>query len=404
MKKNISFLFVFVASMMVPVTASAQVAAITDFCVLGAAQAVTSGLQSSNYQQELIPGCTVKVYSTGTTNLATIYADALETPLTNPFTAGTNGQWIFFAAINLGYDIVLSGGISPNIYPAPVTLTGLYPSSELSSTVWGGITGTLSNQTDLQNALNAKLNLSGGTMTGNLILPGITITSLTGYLYANGSSAVTASTTIPVAALTYDSIAVNSQTCTLGSSCTVTADTPNSLTFNNGGSGGASGSTFNGASALTVSYNTVGAAASNASTTVNGFTCTLGSSCTVSIMNHPFWFDDESDTVYTASQAVVYITSTLAQTIPSGGSSTELGIACTSKFTLKTAATASTTFNINDNGTGFGTIVFGASGTSGTITISSAKSIASGDVITVTGPSTADSTAAGLYGGLCSYY
>ncbi len=642
MKKNISFLFVFVASMMFPVTASAQVAAITDFCVLGAAQAVTSGLQSSNYQQELIPGCTVKVYSTGTTNLATIYADALETPLTNPFTAGTNGQWIFFAAINLGYDIVLSGGISPNIYPAPVTLTGLYPSSELSSTVWGGITGTLSNQTDLQNALNAKLNLSGGTMTGNLILPGITITSLTGYLYANGSSAVTASTTIPVAALTYDSIAVNSQTCTLGSSCTVTADTPNSLTFNNGGSGGASGSTFNGASALTVSYNTVGAAASNASTTVNGqtctlgssctvtaaatsitvgtttvssgttgyilydnggtlgdlattgsgnvvqatspsiagltvtssftatglvtnadlaydstavngqtctlgssctvtaaatsitvgtttvssgttgyilydnggtlgdlatsgsgnvvlatspsiagltvissftatglvtnadlaydstavnsqtctlgssctvtadtpnsltfnnggsggasgstfngasaltvsyntvgaaasnasttvngFTCTLGSSCTVSIMNHPFWFDDESDTVYTASQAVVYITSTLAQTIPSGGSSTELGIACTSKFTLKTAATASTTFNINDNGTGFGTIVFGASGTSGTITISSAKSIASGDVITVTGPSTADSTAAGLYGGLCSYY
>ena len=97
--------------------------------------------------------------------------------MTNPFTAGTNGQWIFFAAINLGYDIVLSGGISPNIYPAPVTLTGLYPSSELSSTVWGGITGTLSNQTDLQNALNAKLNLSGGTMTGNLILPGITITS-----------------------------------------------------------------------------------------------------------------------------------------------------------------------------------------------------------------------------------
>jgi hypothetical protein len=147
--------------------------------------------------------------------------------------------------------------------------------------VWGGITGTLSNQTDLQTALNAKLNLSGGTLTGDLVLPGMTITSLTGYLYANGSSAVTASTTIPIAALSYDSTAVNSQTCTLGSSCTVTAETPNSLTFNSGGSGGASGSTFNGASALTVSYNTVGAAASNASTTVNGQTCTLGSSCTV---------------------------------------------------------------------------------------------------------------------------
>lgn len=34
---------------------------------------------------------------------------------------------------------------------------------------WGSITGTLSNQTDLQNALNAKANLSGATFTGNVI-------------------------------------------------------------------------------------------------------------------------------------------------------------------------------------------------------------------------------------------
>lgn len=33
---------------------------------------------------------------------------------------------------------------------------------------WGNISGTLSNQTDLQNALNAKLNLSGGTLSGAL--------------------------------------------------------------------------------------------------------------------------------------------------------------------------------------------------------------------------------------------
>jgi hypothetical protein len=36
------------------------------------------------------------------------------------------------------------------------------------SAVWGNITGTLSNQTDLQNALNAKLDLAGGTMTGDI--------------------------------------------------------------------------------------------------------------------------------------------------------------------------------------------------------------------------------------------
>ena len=35
---------------------------------------------------------------------------------------------------------------------------------------WGGITGTLSAQTDLQSALDAKLTLTGGTVTGNLIV------------------------------------------------------------------------------------------------------------------------------------------------------------------------------------------------------------------------------------------
>lgn len=35
---------------------------------------------------------------------------------------------------------------------------------------WGAITGTLSGQTDLQTALNAKLSLSGGTMTGAITL------------------------------------------------------------------------------------------------------------------------------------------------------------------------------------------------------------------------------------------
>ncbi len=37
--------------------------------------------------------------------------------------------------------------------------------------VWGGITGTLSSQTDLQSALNAKANLSGATFTGKVNLP-----------------------------------------------------------------------------------------------------------------------------------------------------------------------------------------------------------------------------------------
>jgi hypothetical protein len=39
------------------------------------------------------------------------------------------------------------------------------------ASTWGSITGTLSSQTDLQNALNAKLNLSGGSMTGPVSIP-----------------------------------------------------------------------------------------------------------------------------------------------------------------------------------------------------------------------------------------
>ncbi|MFT4261080.1 MAG: hypothetical protein ACMXX9_01455 [Candidatus Woesearchaeota archaeon] len=53
--------------------------------------------------------------------------------------------------------------------------------------VWGGITGTLSNQTDLQNALNSKLNLSGGTMTGTLITPAST-TSASSIRIPHGSA------------------------------------------------------------------------------------------------------------------------------------------------------------------------------------------------------------------------
>ena len=42
---------------------------------------------------------------------------------------------------------------------------------------WGGITGTLSAQTDLQNALNLKANLASPTFTGTVTLPSLTVTN-----------------------------------------------------------------------------------------------------------------------------------------------------------------------------------------------------------------------------------
>jgi hypothetical protein len=99
--------------------------AITNYSVLGASKAVVSGLQSTNFQQGVIPSATVTVYLTGTTTKATIYADPSNTPLSNPFTSGTTGQWLFYAATGQAYDVVLSGGIPPNTYTSPVTFTGL---------------------------------------------------------------------------------------------------------------------------------------------------------------------------------------------------------------------------------------------------------------------------------------
>ena len=112
------------------VAAHAQTAAITQFCWRGGVPAVTSGLNSTNYLQGTIPSCTVTVYLTGTLTKATIYADGSNTPLANPFTANAlgsaaPGQWLFYASTSNQYDVVLSGGIPPNTYQTPVTLTGL---------------------------------------------------------------------------------------------------------------------------------------------------------------------------------------------------------------------------------------------------------------------------------------
>ena len=88
----------------------------------------------------------------------------------------------------------------------------------------------------------------------------ITVSALTGYMYANGTNQVTASTTIPNSGLAHSTIVVNGTTLTLGdTSDIITANTTNALTFNNSGSGTSSGNSFNGGTAVTVSYNTIGA-------------------------------------------------------------------------------------------------------------------------------------------------
>lgn len=126
-----------IAFLLLPFAAAAQNDALQGHCTLGGTKAIVSGLNSTNSQQGIVPGCTVTVYMTGTTNLATIYSNSTGTPLSNPFTAVASGSpnpgyWIFWAATGQGYDVKLSGGggnpactSAPNCYTTPLTYTDL---------------------------------------------------------------------------------------------------------------------------------------------------------------------------------------------------------------------------------------------------------------------------------------
>lgn len=81
-------------------------------CYVGAQFVVTSTTTSSSTFTQSIPGCTVTVYNAGTLTLSTIFSDNSNTPLGNPFTANSLGDWFFYAA-NGRYDVHFSGNGIP---------------------------------------------------------------------------------------------------------------------------------------------------------------------------------------------------------------------------------------------------------------------------------------------------
>lgn len=94
-----------------------------------------------------VASATITVYQTGTLTPATIYADNLATPLSNPFTSDANGLWMFYAA-NGRYDVQMSSG-SPTISPA-YTLSDFLLSDSIQSS-WSPVA-------------SAGLTVSGGTV------------------------------------------------------------------------------------------------------------------------------------------------------------------------------------------------------------------------------------------------
>ena len=152
------------------VTATAQNAALpVQLCQQAGVKALTSGLPSTNYLQGVIPYCTVTVYLTGTTIVATT------TPQT-PLTASASGQFLIYATVNQGYDVVLSGGIVPNTYPSPVTITGVFPGQVIPGSCGTVPMGIPCGGTGATTFTPNQLLLTGPTSTSSLTNSGITQT------------------------------------------------------------------------------------------------------------------------------------------------------------------------------------------------------------------------------------
>jgi hypothetical protein len=129
----ISFLSLFSAA-----AHAANLLPLQSFCEVGGQTVSLSGLSSTTTVQQSFPSCTVTVYLTGTTTLATIYSDANSTALSNPFTANANGYWLFYTSNSACYDVVTSGGTSPNVFSTAFTRTDLCPGGGGSGTVPAG--------------------------------------------------------------------------------------------------------------------------------------------------------------------------------------------------------------------------------------------------------------------------
>jgi hypothetical protein len=114
------------------------------------------------------------------------------------------------------------------------------------------------------------------SLTGTLVVGygGTGATTLTGYVYGNGTSAMTASTTIPTtdlsgtvtnAQLANSSISINGSSVSLGGSVTVTATATNALTIGTG----LSGTSYNGSSAVTIAIDSTVATLTGTQTLTN---------------------------------------------------------------------------------------------------------------------------------------
>lgn len=148
----------------------------------------------------------------------------------------------------------VSAGFDPAVTSATNVSTNTIRWNSASSK-WQKYNGSAWN--DLSATYSISITGNAGTVTNGIYTTGsyadpTWITSIAGSKVSGSISGNSGTATKLATARNINGVAFDG-------SAAISINTNNTITFNNGGTGGTSGSTFNGGSALTVSYNTVGA-------------------------------------------------------------------------------------------------------------------------------------------------
>ena len=203
--------------------------------------------------------------------------------------------------------------------------TSLQQFEGYSSTGWNqfSLTGGVTSFSAGTTGFTPNTDATGAVTLGGILNAasgGTGASTLTGYVYGNGTGVMTASTTIPNAGLANSSITINGSLVSLGGSITVTATASNALTI----STGLTGTSYNGSAAVTIAIDSTVATLTGVQTltnkTISGSSNTLSNIGNASLTNSSITINGNSVSLGGSITVTASTTSTL--TIGTGLSGT----------------------------------------------------------------------------------